>query len=221
MHELVVIGGGEHGRVVLEAAMSRPDLFTVRGFLDPSSCEETRRRLEVTHLGGDSEGLALAASGRDDLLFVLGAGAVGVSERRRQIVERYRQAGARWAVVVHARASVSPTARLGAGTVVMAGVAVNSGAEVGEHCVLNTGAVVEHDVRLGPFVQVCPAAAIGGGAEVGEGSYLGLGCRIRDHLVVGERATVGMGAAVVKPVPAGATVVGVPAAPLQREPRHA
>jgi len=40
--------------------------------------------------------------------------------------------------------------------------------------VVNTAAVVEHNVTLGAFAQAGPAVAIGGGARIGDGSYLGL-----------------------------------------------
>jgi acetyltransferase EpsM len=210
--ELVVIGGGEHARVLLEAALSRPEAWTVLGFVDPSPCEETRDRLSVPRLGDDDDGLRRTGPAR----FAIGVGSTGPSERRRRIAARYDAAGARWATVIHATAWVSPSARLAEGVFVSAGASVNSGAVVGRHAVVNTGAVVEHDVVIGEFAQVGPAAAIGGGARIGDGSYVGLGARVRDHVAVGARATVGMGAAVIVAVTDDEIVVGVPAAPLRR-----
>lgn len=215
---LVVVGGGEHARVVIEAARSRPDLWDVVGFVDPAPCPETAQRLGLPHLGDDEWALALADR-EADVCFVLGVGAIGVYGRRQEIVLRYSGRSVRWAAaVVHARAWVSPTASLGAGAAVMAGAAVNSGARIGAHAVVNTGAVVEHDVELGDFAQAAPGAVIGGGSSVGAGSYLGLGSRVRDHLRIGQAATVGMGAVVVRPVPDGAVVTGVPARDAQRRP---
>lgn len=40
---------------------------------------------------------------------------------------------------------------------------------------------------------------------------IGLGARIRDHVTVGDGATVAMGAVVVADVAAGTTVFGIPA----------
>jgi acetyltransferase EpsM len=203
--ELIVVGGGEHARVVIETAQSRPDRWRVVGFTDPTPCGETARRLSLQWLGPDDQA---DLAGR---WCVIGLGNIGVSPRRRELAERLARAGARFASVVHQRAWASETAVVGAGAVVMAGAVVNSGASIGNHCIVNTGAIVEHDVTLGAYAHVGPAAAIGGGTTVGEGSYLGLGCRIRDHLQIGARVAVGMGAVVVRGVKDDATVMGVPA----------
>jgi acetyltransferase EpsM len=207
MKSLVVIGGGEHARVVIEAARTRPDLWTVEGFVDPLSCDDTQKRLGVTWLGDDTSLDKLTGDRR----YVLGVGAVGVGDVRRSIVERYRAAGAQFATIVHSHAWVSPTAVLDEGAVVFAGAIVQTGAHVGAHAVVGTSCVVEHDVSLGAFVQLGPGAILGGGASVGEGSYLGLGSRVRDHISIGARVMVGMGAVVTAGVADGAVVVGIPA----------
>src|SRR5215472_14798569 len=88
---------------------------------------------------------------------------------------------------------------------------INTGAHVGAHSIVNSAAVVEHDVRLGEFVHVGPGSALGGGTTVGQESYLGIGCRIRDHIALGNRTFVGMGAVVTKSFSDNARLVGVPA----------
>jgi acetyltransferase EpsM len=217
---LVVIGGGQHARVVIDAARSRPDAWRVAGFVDPSQPAEMLA-MGVAHLGDDEAFLARLASldpGRRPVL-VLGIGGMtdvgmarpGAPDRtRRRLAERYG-AIAEWATVVHAAARVSPEAAIGPGTVVMAGAVVNPGAAIGRHAVVNTGAIVEHDVAIGDFAQLAPASAVGGGSRIGAGAFVGLGARVRDHVSVGEGAIVAMGAAVVGDVPPGSIVGGVPA----------
>jgi acetyltransferase EpsM len=218
--ELVIIGGGEHARVVIDAALSRPDLWKVLGIVDPKPCDYTTRLLGVRRLGDEQKGLRLAA--RDNgPAFVIGVGGVGLDTPRPAIAARFALDSRRWATVIHARASVSPVASLGPGVVVMAGAIVNAGATVAEHAILNTGCVVEHDVQIGAFTQVSPGAIIGGAAIIGEGSYLGLGCGVRDHVRIGRGVMVGMGAVVVGDVSDRDVVVGCPAKPVpKRRPKR-
>ena len=207
MPDLVVIGGGEHARVVAEAAASRPEQWRVIGFVDHQPCPETERRLGLRALASEDE--ALRETGR--AWFVLGIGRIRSAPLRRELVTRYSAAGARWATVVHATAWVSPTATVAPGAVVFAGAVVQTGATLGAHAVVNTSAIIEHDVSVGDFTLVAPGVAIGGGTAIGSDSYLGLGCRIRDHLQIGSGVTVGMGAVVTRSVRDGVTVTGVPA----------
>jgi acetyltransferase EpsM len=208
--QLVVVGGGEHARVVVEAARTRPDLWHVAGYAAPEPCEETGARLGLPWLGDD--GACLREHG--GCAFVLGLGGARGGRGRRAVAEAYRRAGVRWATVAHERAWVSPTASLGPGVVVGAGAVVNTGAVVREHALVNTGAVVEHDAVIGAFCHVGPGAVLGGGAVVGPDSFLGLGCRVRDHVELGAGVTVGMGAVVVRSAAGGLTLLGVPARPV-------
>lgn len=203
---LVLVGGGEHARVVIDAARDAGG-WQIVGYADVAPRPGTDA-LGALYLGSDEDLL----SRLPDAELIMALGGFG-PEPRRTLAARYAAAGARWAVIVHRAAFVSPTARLGPGVVVLAGAVVNTAARVGDHCIINSGAVVEHDVCLGALVHVAPGAVIGGGARIGEGAGLGLGCRVRDHVTVGPGATVGMGAVVVADVSARDTVLGVPAAP--------
>jgi acetyltransferase EpsM len=202
---LIVIGGGEHARVVMDAVQSGGS-HQLLGFTDPEPCEETTRRLGVSRLGDEA-----AVTSHLGAVGVLGFGALAHRARRIEAVERLTPRLGGWGTVVHASAWVSPTAVIGPGAVILARAVVQTGARIGAHCVVNTGAIVEHDVVLGEHAQLAPGVILGGGARVGRLAYLGLGAVVRDHTAVGAGATVGMGAVVVADVAEGVTVLGVPA----------
>src|SRR3989442_13863037 len=130
---LILIGGGEHARVVAEAVRSSPSGANLLGFVDPAACEKTTN-LQLARLGDDS-----ALADHPGAIAVLGIGASGPSSHRAEVVGRVSPLVSSWAVVIHQTAWVSPSASLGEGTVVMAGAVVNSGARIGNHCVVNTG----------------------------------------------------------------------------------
>jgi sugar O-acyltransferase (sialic acid O-acetyltransferase NeuD family) len=203
---IVVIGGGEHARVLIEAIRAGSTSQELLGFVDPDPCEETARGLRVRRLGGED-----VLERHPGALGILGFAALETRDRREEAVRRLSPLLHGWATVVHASARVSPTATLGEGTVIMAGAVVQTGARIGAHCVINTGAIVEHDAVLGAHVHLAPRATLGGAVRIGPLAYIGLGAVVRDHTNVGAGATVGMGAVVVRDVAAGARVMGVPA----------
>ncbi|MDT0647596.1 acetyltransferase [Zunongwangia sp. F260] len=112
--------------------------------------------------------------------------------------------------ISHSSAIISPSAKIGKGTVVMANASVNAEAVVGEHCIINTGAVVEHEAILKDFVHISPNASIAGNVQIDEGTQIGLGASVIQNINIGKWATVGAGAVVINDVPNYATVVGNP-----------
>ncbi len=205
--KLIVIGGGAHARVVIEAARSRPAEWEVVGFADPELSDEAAARVKARHFRSDADALRHVA----DAWYVLGIGRIGTAALRQRIASYYWQAGARWARIVHSAAWISPSAEIADGAVVLAGAVINAGAAVGPHSTINSAAVVEHDSKVGAFVFVAPGVVMGGDVEIGDDSYLGLGCRVRDNICIGRGAVIGMGAVVTKNVPAGVKALGVPA----------
>lgn len=195
---LILMGAGEHARVVAEAAAASG--WTLLG------CTGNDMGKGLPMLAGEPP-----AEAAWHAAFV-GNARTFAGRRARLLAMPQRT----WATIVHPSAMVSPSAHVGVGTVILPGAIVHSGAVIGDHVVINTGAIVEHDVTVGDFSVLATAAATGGGAMIGVGCYLGLGCRIRDHIAIGDGAVVGMGAVVVKSVSAGATVTGIPAREVPR-----
>jgi sugar O-acyltransferase (sialic acid O-acetyltransferase NeuD family) len=208
MRELIVVGGGEHSCVVIEAASSEPSRWQILGVVDPSAHAEAVSRLNVPYLGDDD-----ALRSYPDAALILGLGSRPLDHRRQDIVKRIDVTSERWAVVVHRAAWISPTAELAPGAVVFAGAIVNSGARLGRHCIINSHACIEHNAALGDFVHAAPGSIVAGGATIGDHSYLGLGSLVRDHRKIGRACLVGMGAVVTTNFADGMTLVGVPARP--------
>lgn len=204
---LIIIGGGQLARVLVEAARAQ-GTWNIIGFVDPLPCRETEERMNVRRLGDDA-----ALFSFPDATLILGVGALTRTPARKNIVSRI-SANRKWATVIHPFTSVSPTACISSGVVILPGAAICSGVYIDEHVLVDIGAIVNHDVRLGPYAQVGPRVVIGGEVTIGENSFIGMGAVIRDHITIGPGTLVGMGAVVTKNWPAGTTLIGVPARPL-------
>ena len=198
MKSLVIIGSGGHAKVVVSTARALG--IEVLAALDD---DKTRQGQQV--LGVPITGPSHDFANYPDCRFVL---AFGSNPGRKNV-----SAGLDldWATLVHPRATVCPTARLGEGTVVFAGAVVQAEASIGRHCILNTGCSVDHDSVLGDFVHIGPGARLCGGVQVGEGSLVGVGACARPGAKIGQWCTVGAGAAVVTDLADNGTYGGVPA----------
>jgi sugar O-acyltransferase (sialic acid O-acetyltransferase NeuD family) len=121
----------------------------------------------------------------------------------------------RYATVVHPHAVVAASARVGTGSILLAGCVLTADVTLGRHAVVMPNAVLTHDDQLGDYVTICSGAVLNGGVHVGAGAYLGAGCLVREQVRVGAAATVGMGAVVLRDVPSGEVWAGNPAGPLR------
>ncbi|MBE0424769.1 MAG: acetyltransferase [Lutibacter sp.] len=113
-------------------------------------------------------------------------------------------------IAIHPSANVSKSAKIGEGTVIMAGVSINADAKIGKHTILNTNCSVDHDCVIGDFVHLSPNVALAGDVTVEEGAHIGIGACVIQGIKIGKWATIGAGTVVIKDIPAFAVVVGNP-----------
>jgi sugar O-acyltransferase (sialic acid O-acetyltransferase NeuD family) len=208
MSSLVIVGAGDHGRVVLEllrAAGEGPN-----GFVEPGHAEGIGQR--------SVDGLPLLGDLEDCLDWLQPAArfvvAVGDNRARRAAFERGLELGLAPFPAVHPAALLLAGAVVEPGAVVCAGAVIGLAARVGADAIVNTGATVDHDNRIGPHATVAPGANLAGRVSVGEGAFVGIGAAVREGCSIGAWAVVGGGAMVVDDVPADARVAGVPARPM-------
>jgi len=106
--------------------------------------------------------------------------------------ERIRSAGYQAPALIHPRAYVADSARIGEGAMVMAGAIVDVRAEIGDLVVLWPGACVNHDTKIGANTFIAPSATLCGFAQVGAHSFVGAGAVIVDYGQVPEAGFIKM-----------------------------
>jgi sugar O-acyltransferase (sialic acid O-acetyltransferase NeuD family) len=136
-------------------------------------------------------------------------GARGVD--RTEIQKLLVDSGLQPVSLIHPTAFVAESALFGAGTQILAMSAVCVDARLGEACIINTAASVDHDCTLGNGVHVGPGATLCGSVLVDDWAFVGAGATILPHVQIGRGAIIGAGAVVARDVLPGVCVVGVPA----------
>jgi len=82
---------------------------------------------------------------------------------------------------------------------------------IGRGAKLSNHVHVAHNCAVGENTIIACGVSVSGSTTIGARCWIAPGATLRNKIVVGDGATVGLGAVVVKEVPPGATVAGVPA----------
>lgn len=99
--------------------------------------------------------------------------------------------------IIHDRATVSPSARLGCGNLILCGAVVHTNAMVGNGCIINTNAVVEHDNVIGDYCQISPGATLCGYVTVGDYSFISANATVIPKKKIADNTVVGAGSVVI------------------------
>lgn len=203
INKLIIIGAGGHGKVAADCAEASRRFIEIQ-FLD----DDYPTREKVAHwdiIGRADDAADLAAS--DTLFFV----AIGNNEIRARVSAQLQKMHCSMATLIHPSAVLSRHIELGLGTLLCANVTVNIDSKIGQGCIINTAASVDHDCVLEDFVHIAPGSHLAGTVTIGEQSFVGLGSAIIQGCTVGAFSTVGAGSTVLSNVETRTVVAGSPA----------
>lgn len=193
----ILIGGGGHARSVAEAMGAA----TFDGY---TALHEAAIPFGVPYAGCDKDvvdtdcAIHVAVGFNNGIRMTL----------RRRIIDFF--AAKPTFSLVSPHAVVTPGSVLGDGCAVMINAVVNRSV-LGRHCVVNTGAIVEHDCRIGENVFIAPGAILCGEVTVGDDVFIGAGAIIRNGVTICSGASIGMGASVVADITVPGLYAGYPA----------
>jgi sugar O-acyltransferase (sialic acid O-acetyltransferase NeuD family) len=210
---LVVLGAGGNSLSIIDAVIetnrksNSGPLYDLRGFLDDLPENQGRSVLGFPVLGTLADAHRLDPSWR----FINGIASETSYRLKPATNDRTGLSRTRFESVVHPGATVSPNARVGVGTAIMAGSVICAEAEIGDHVIILQNTVVNHHSSVGDYATLSSGITVLGFVTIRRNAFVGGGASLRPRISIGEGALVGMGAVVVKDVPPGVTVAGNPA----------
>jgi sugar O-acyltransferase (sialic acid O-acetyltransferase NeuD family) len=209
--ELLILGTGGNSIDILETALAinkagAEEPFQPIGFLDDAPSMQGRLVQGHSVLGPLAE-----AGRRPDAALVNGIGNPSNYRDKAQIIAKASDDIRRFVTLLHPSASVSPSANLSPGTVILQNVTVANQVDVGSHVIILPNTVLSHGVTIGAYTSVAGGATICGEVQIGSACYIGAGVSIRERLKIGEGSLIGMGSVVIRDVAENAVVYGNPA----------
>lgn len=199
MANTYLFGASGHGKVIKEILNANG--VKVEAFIDDNLAVKECAGRKVLH---EYDGLSPVIV------------SIGVNRIRKIVVEKLiakaqvNNTELEFATAIHPTAVVSPSAKIGEGTVVMAGAVINADAVIGKHCIINTGATVDHDCVIGDYCHIAPGVNISGSTCIGEGTWIGVGTCVIQCLNIGQNCMIGGGSVVVKDIPDNVVAYGNP-----------
>lgn len=212
MQRLVILGAGGNSPGVIDAIEAINALdpgnprYRIEGILDdiPDNLGRVVHGCKV--LGTIAQARTLA-----DCRFVNGISSVASFRLMPEIVRRTAIDAARFETIVHPRATIASSARIGRGSVVLAGSVLCPDCAVGDHVIILQNSSVNHDARVGDFATLSAGVTVLGHVEIERNAFVGGGASIAPRVRIGESALVGLGSVVIHDVSAGSVVAGNPA----------
>ena len=147
--------------------------------------------------------------------------AIGNPKVRKKVVEKFLEEGCDPVSIMSQSSLVLDRVAIGEGAIVCGFSHLTSDIKIGNYFHCNIYSYVAHDCIIGNYVTFAPKVSCNGNVHIQDYAYIGAGSVIKQGtpgkpLVIGEGATVGMGAVVTKDVAPYEVVVGNPARPLKK-----
>ena len=197
-----MIGAGGHAASLTETIHALG--LTLKLVVDPNSSAES-----------DFRGIATAKTVPDTSLrgtesFVI---AVGDNYTRKSLRDTLLRGvpTERLAILIHPSASVSTTASIAHGSVVLQNAVIGTSARLEEGCIVNSGAIVEHECVLHAYSSLGPGSTLGGRTRIGGRSAVSIGATVAHGLDIGNDTIVGASAYVHRDLPDRVVAYGIPA----------
>jgi len=199
--KLIIIGAGGHGKVAADIA-KKMNRWEHIYFLDNDISLSSVLGIKI--IGHSSDWIKYTD---DHDLFV----AIGNNSIRKNIITQLEHIKASIVTLIHPTAVLAEQVDISPGTIVMAGVVINSCTSIGKGSIINTCSSVDHDCIIGEYVHISPGVRIAGNVMIGGLSWLGIGSTVINNVEITGDCIIGAGSVVISNIIEQGTYLGIPA----------
>jgi len=197
MSDIIVIGGGGHGKVIL-TILKKLDHYNILGYFDP---KDRGSILNVPYLGDDFVMKDIIDAHRE-CAAVLGLGMMDPSgiQKREALFSRLKQMGFSFPPIVSPNSTIHEDVKIREATVVIHHSVINTGTRIGRSCIINTNCSIDHDCSIGDNVHIAPGVTMGGGINIGNNCMIGIGATIVNGIRLAAGCFISAGTVVTRDI---------------------
>ena len=199
MEKILILGMGGHAKSLVDA-IEREQKYEIAGYI-VNDCNDTEADILYPILGNDDDLPELFLQGIHNA--AIGIGFLGRSNLRSVLYSRLKEIGYNLPVVCDPSAIIASDVPIGEGTFIGKGAILNTASRVGKMCIVNTGAIIEHDCQIDDFSHISVGTVLCGGVSIGTEVFVGANATVIQGRKVANGCIVGVGEVIKKNVTNG------------------
>ncbi len=169
MKKVILVGAGGHAAeiadyIALHNQLKPTDQIEIIGIIDDNKQNYHHYGFSQPFLGSIVDHVL------EECDYLIGIANI---EFRLKIVTKLWSQGAKFIGFIHPYAMISPSAKIGVGTVISHHASVGPKALIGKFNVLNSRCTIGHDAEIGDFNFISPNVSISGQTKIGSENLLG------------------------------------------------
>ena len=205
---IYLIGVGNYTEVIIELA--RDCGYTIEGLYHYNS----------DRLGDIVDGIEIIGTTQDifekDITNQNFGITIGNNNKRATLANKIREAGGTTPSLIHPKATISPSARIGKGCFIHHGAFVWTGSTIDNDCILSPNAFVAHHSKVNSGCSITPYSVVGSYCELEEQVVMGINSNTISNITIGKNTVIGAKANVIRNCEPNVTMVGNPAKKLNK-----
>lgn len=174
-NKLIIIGAGDFSSVIAEAAKDCG--YNVVGYIDDNKKKGTVVFNKIKVIGSTVD---LSELQKENFNFILAIGNCGV---RANIFNKI-SSKLKMPNIIHSKANISPSVKLGIGNIILAGATINANCNIGNNNIINSNTLIDHDSTIENNCHIAQGTILGSNVVIKDGRTTKLGEHINSFTTI-------------------------------------